>query len=423
LEFTEAGYTIPPLDPFVLADFRNIKVVPRQDILDARTSFIDGRFVIEFNPNRSRGRIRYSICHEIAHTFFPDCGESIRNRSTHQQMQSDEWQLEMLCNIGAGELLMPSGTLPDFTDASLSIEKVLETRKEYDVSTEALFLRIARITSAHCCVFSASRKDNSEGYQIDYSRPSRSWKLPIHSGFRLPRESVVRQCTAIGYSEKGVEEWSTSLGALRVECVGVPPYPDQIYPRVMGFLADVNDTVHEVNRIQYRVGDATDPRQTGDYRIIAHLVNDKTANWGGPFARTVKRKWIAAQEDFQQWAAADEDNLTLGKLRIFEVANQLAIATMVAQHGYGESAKPRIRYGALKTALDQLAEIAENQGASVHMPKLGTGQAGGNWDIISELIEDLLCAQGIKVFVYTLSHDTRVEYSQPRLSFPRLSMK
>jgi Zn-dependent peptidase ImmA (M78 family)/O-acetyl-ADP-ribose deacetylase (regulator of RNase III) len=417
LEFTEAGNPVLPLDPFALAEFRKIKVLPREDIRDARTRFIDGRFVIEFNPNRPRGRVRYSICHEITHTFFPDCSEAIRNRSTHEEMESDEWQLEMLCNIGAGELLMPFVTLPDFDEGALSIQKLMEMRKDYDVSTEALLLRIARITSAQCCVFSASRKGTSEGFQIDYSRPSRSWKVPLQSGLKIPKSSVVRHCTAIGYSETGIEQWLTSLGDLKVECVGVPPYPDQIHPRVMGFIAPAQASGEEGNRIQYKGGDATDPRQTHGYRIIAHLVNDRTPVWGGAFARAVKKKWSEAQIDFEQWAASNRGNLALGKLRVVEVMNNLAVATMVAQHGYGESAKPRIRYGALKAALDELAEFAAHHDASVHMPKIGSGQAGGNWGIISELIEDSLCDRGIQVFVYTPSDARTPRHPQGRLTF------
>jgi O-acetyl-ADP-ribose deacetylase (regulator of RNase III) len=416
-EFTDAGNVVPPLDPFALAEFRKIKVVPREDIRDARTRFVDGRFVIEFNPNRPRGRVRYSICHEITHTFFPDCSEAIRNRSTHEEMESDEWQLEMLCNIGAGELLMPFVTLPDFDQETLSIQKLMEMRKDYDVSTEALLLRIARTTTVQCCVFSASRKDNSEGFQIDYSKPSHSWKVPIQSGLKVPKTSVIRHCTAIGYSDTGVEQWLTSLGDIRVECVGVPPYPNQTYPRVMGFIAPRQASSEEGNRIQYKGGDATDPRQTGGYRIIAHLVNDKTPVWGGAFARAVKKKWGATQTDFEQWAASDKGNLTLGKLRVVEVMDKLAVATMVAQHGYGESAKPRIRYGALKAALDELAEVAAHHEASIHMPKIGSGQAGGNWDIISELIEDSLCDRGIQVFVYTPSAASTRKDPQGRLLF------
>ena len=267
LEFTEAGNIVPPLDPFALAEFRKIKVVPREDIRDARTRFIDGGFVIEFNPNRPRGRVRYLICHEITHTFFPDCKDAIRNRSTHEEMASDEWQLEMLCNIGAGELLMPYGTLPNFDEATLSIHKLMELRKDYDVSTEALFLRIAKITSTQCCLFSASRKDENEVFQIDYVRPSNSWKgVPIASGFKIPKTSVIRHCTAIGYSDNRIEQWIPSLGDIKVECVGVPPYHEQIHPRVMGFIAPAQASVEQGNRIQYKGGDATDPRETDGYR-------------------------------------------------------------------------------------------------------------------------------------------------------------
>lgn len=418
-EFIDAGNVVLPIDPFALAAFREIKVVPREDIRDARTRFIDGTFVIEFNPNRPRGRVRYSICHEITHTFFPDCRNAIRNRSTHEEMESDEWQLEMLCNVGAGELLMPFVTLPDFDERMLSIQQLMEVRKQYDVSTEALLLRIARITSAQCCLFSASRKYDSDAFQIDYVRPSRSWKVPIQSGFKIPKTSVIRHCTAIGYSDSGIEQWLTSLGEIKVECVGVPPYPEQIHPRVMGLITPAEGSLEEEegNRIQYKGGDATDPRPTGGYRIIAHLVNDKTPVWGGAFARAVKKRWGSAQVDFEQWARAEKGNLALGKLRVVEVVDKVAVATMVAQRGYGESTKPRIRYTALKTALDELAEIAAKQNATVHMPKIGSGQAGGNWDIISELVEDALCDRGIEVFVYSPSYGSARKEPQGRLIF------
>ncbi len=417
LEFTEAGNTVPPLDPFALAEFRDIHVVPREDIRDARTRFIDGRFRIEFNPNRPRGRVRYSICHEITHTFFPDCKEAIRNRATHEEMVADEWQLEMLCNIGAGELLMPFGTLPDFDDETLSIEHLMQTRKEYDVSTEALLLRVARITSGECCLFSASRKGTGETFQIDYARPSRSWRVPLPSGLKLPKESMVRHCTAIGYYESGIERWLPQLGDISVECVGVPPYPEQIHPRVMGFIAPAVASGELGNRIHYKGGDATDPRNVEGSRIIAHLVNDKTPNWGGAFARALKKRFDKAQIDFEEWVAADRRNLALGNIRMVEIKDGLAVATMVAQRGYGESEKPRIRYGALKRCLDKLAEFAKRRNASLHMPKIGSGQAGGNWDIISELIEDALCDRGIEVYIYTPSDATTRKDPQARLIF------
>src|SRR5262245_16685999 len=77
----EKGWSGPPFSPFELANLIGIEVVPREDIKDARTVLgNNGGFVIEYNPSRSPSRVRYSVCHEIAHTFFPDCGEQVRHR-------------------------------------------------------------------------------------------------------------------------------------------------------------------------------------------------------------------------------------------------------------------------------------------------------------------------------------------------------
>ena len=87
----------PPYDPFALAEHLKIPVVARQDIPEARTVPSKQGFLIEFNPNRPRNRVKYSICHEIAHTCFPDCAERVRNRLTHEKMKGEDWQLETLC--------------------------------------------------------------------------------------------------------------------------------------------------------------------------------------------------------------------------------------------------------------------------------------------------------------------------------------
>ena len=36
------------------------------------------------------------------------------------------------------------------------------------------------------------------------------------------------------------------------------------------------------------------------------------------------------------------------------------------------------------------------------MPRIGTGQAGGDWAIIHEMIDEALVRQGVDVTVYTL---------------------
>jgi hypothetical protein len=89
---------------------------------------------------------------------------------------------------------------------------------------------------------------------------------------------------------------------------------------------------------------------------------------------------------------------------------------MIAQKGYGPSAGPRIRYAALQEALIQVAQIALQRGARLHMPRIGAGQAGGDWTIIREMIDETLVRSGLDVTVYTLPGSSVPEPRQARLA-------
>lgn len=52
------------------------------------------------------------------------------------------------------------------------------------------------------------------------------------------------------------------------------------------------------------------------------------------------------------------------------------------------------------TALGAVADRAAELGASVHMPRIGCGLAGGKWSRIEPLIEQRLAGRGIPVTVY-----------------------
>ena len=73
LRAMEQGWGGPPFDPIALADILGIPVRPRADVPDARlVPSAAGKVTLEFNPNRPRGRMRFSLAHELAHTLFPD---------------------------------------------------------------------------------------------------------------------------------------------------------------------------------------------------------------------------------------------------------------------------------------------------------------------------------------------------------------
>ena len=78
------------------------------------------------------------------------------------------------------------------------------------------------------------------------------------------------------------------------------------------------------------------------------------------------------------------------------------VASMVAQSGYGPSPRPRIRYSALRHALGSVREVALELGATIHVPRIGAGEAGGDWTIVEELLRDECVRHGVAVTVYDL---------------------
>lgn len=59
-----------------------------------------------------------------------------------------------------------------------------------------------------------------------------------------------------------------------------------------------------------------------------------------------------------------------------------------------------MRYDAIDQALRRLTERAADQRASIHMPRVGCGLAGGAWHRIQPLILTTLIAGGIDTTVY-----------------------
>ena len=411
LNAVEQGWNGPPFDPFKLAELCKIRLTPSDDVFDARTSDIGTRgFQIEFNPNRPRGRLRYSIAHEIAHTLFPDCAEKVRNREIHQSPHDDEWQLELLCNIGAAEILMPTG-VTGLEHESTSVENLLRLRKRYEVSTEAIFLRMVKLTNKSCAMFSAARlsEKGTNKYRIDYCVPSRHWSHTLPRGVSTPENTVLAECTAVGYTAKSTERWDDDLPQFTIECVGIPPYPGHRFPRIAGLLLSSEETESQKPQFHHLYGNALKPRGDGP-KIIAHIVNNKTANWGGGgFASSVRKRWKVVQDDFKEWVQSDPQNLVLGNLHITHVKEDVICAQMISQHGYGASKKPRIRYAALHECLEQVADLAKQIGANVHMPRIGTGHAGGNWFLIQEIIDETLIRNDVEVYIYELPNSITQE--------------
>lgn len=155
--------------------------------------------------------------------------------------------------------------------------------------------------------------------------------------------------------------------------------------------------------IEYVQGDATAPRGKG-VKIVAHVCND-LGGWGKGFVVAVSRRWAEPEAAYRRWHRERARNdFGLGAAQFVQVEPYVWVANLVGQRGMrtGRSSGVPVRYEAIDAALGRLAEKAVELGASVHMPRIGCGLAGGRWERVEPLIAERLVARGIAVTVYDL---------------------
>jgi O-acetyl-ADP-ribose deacetylase (regulator of RNase III) len=155
-----------------------------------------------------------------------------------------------------------------------------------------------------------------------------------------------------------------------------------------------------MSAIRYIKGDATCPQAKG-VKIISHVCND-SGGWGKGFVLAISRRWEQPEAEYRAWyAAGKQSGFGLGAVQFIQVEPYIHVANMVAQRGTKQgSTGPPIRYEAVATCLQQVGVKARELGASVHMPRIGCGLAGGEWSKVEPLIEGHLCGNGVAVTVY-----------------------
>jgi len=155
--------------------------------------------------------------------------------------------------------------------------------------------------------------------------------------------------------------------------------------------------------ITYLVGDATDPQVPGK-KIIAHVCNDE-GGWGRGFVLSLSKRWPQPEQSYRQWFKdRNSEDLEwppfqIGNAIFVPVTEDIYVANMIAQHGTKFTSGPPIRYGALEECLKDVEMWArDNDHASVHMPRIGCGLAGGTWAEVEAIINRVFI--DIEVFVY-----------------------
>jgi O-acetyl-ADP-ribose deacetylase (regulator of RNase III) len=116
----------------------------------------------------------------------------------------------------------------------------------------------------------------------------------------------------------------------------------------------------------------------------------------------ISKRWPEPEARYRAWHREGESGgFRLGAIQLVQVDPTLHVANMIAQRGTRPiDGVPPIRYEALRECLSALTERAIELGASVHMPRIGCGLAGGSWPEVEAIIQATSLPANLEVHVY-----------------------
>jgi len=171
--------------------------------------------------------------------------------------------------------------------------------------------------------------------------------------------------------------------------------------------------------VTYVKGDATKPQGDG-HKIIAHITNDEGL-WGSGFVVALDKAFGSGPREkylagYNYWTRTQGllfmplGTITRARVNGYrdapdtphEERSTTLVYNMTAQHRTIRHVEKPVCYKAIEHCLNEVAASALSFNASVHMPRIGAGLAGGDWNVIESIINRTLTLRDISVTVYDL---------------------
>lgn len=137
-----------------------------------------------------------------------------------------------------------------------------------------------------------------------------------------------------------------------------------------------------------------------DQKYIAHGVNCQN-KMGSGVAKVLFGKYPTVKEDYHKTyhVMVNVLNERQNLLGLFDESKQddgTIILNMFTQYNYGYDGEKYVSYDAIYDCFTNAVECGIKE---IAIPKIGAGLAGGNWDIISQIIDDAT-GDDLDVYVY-----------------------
>ena len=121
--------------------------------------------------------------------------------------------------------------------------------------------------------------------------------------------------------------------------------------------------------------------------IICHQVNSKGV-MGAGLALAIKNKYPIVYKEYME--VYNNGDLLVGRVLHTEVSDGLYVANLCAQGMYGYGGR-FTDYEALEQCIESVRKFAIDNELPIYFPfGIGCGLAGGDWDIVSGIIERII---------------------------------
>lgn len=190
--FPHLGTCVPPIDPYPLAKIRGIQNVVEADIETAGILFAIGNdsYVVQLNKRHPEERKRFTLAHEIGHTFFLDLGfdSSDKEGSSKEECGSlgVDLEEERLCDSAAAQILMPQKQFGAMADRyGFGANGVLRLASQFRTSIRATAVRLVGFCSYRLLVCEWKRNYTTGAYETLWVERSSSIRPSWNAKFSV----------------------------------------------------------------------------------------------------------------------------------------------------------------------------------------------------------------------------------------------
>lgn len=129
--------------------------------------------------------------------------------------------------------------------------------------------------------------------------------------------------------------------------------------------------------------------------IIAHGVNCRNA-FGSGVAGLMAQKYPKAKSMYHE--KFEQEGWWLGDVQYVMQRDGKFVANCATQDDFGYNGAPNADYGAIRKCMESVKYFAVFKNLSVAIPKIGAGLAGGDWNVIERILDEVFNDYDVTVY-------------------------